>query len=455
MLNVVVFCSFKDSVLFLSVKINVIMVSEVSHAKGLLALSPIAVFLVIYLVSSIIAGDFYRVPVSSAFLVACVYALTVSKGTMEERLKVFSDGAAHNRILLMVWIFVLAGAFAGTAKDMGAIDATVNATLMIVPSKMLFAGMFLTSCFISMSIGTSVGTIVALVPIASGIAGQSGSSYPFMAAVVVGGALFGDNLSFISDTTIAATKAMECEMGDKFKVNIRIVMPAVLIVTLIYVILGQQLVAEMETSPLQPLKVIPYITVIILAVCGLDVLKILFLGIVMNAAIGLLCGDFTWVSWLESLGRGIAGMSDLIVISMLAGGLMWTIRNNGGMDYIIQLLTRHISGRRGAQFSIAGLVCLANLCTANNTIAIITVGDISKDITDRFGLDPRKTASILDTFSCFIQGIIPYGVQILMASSLAYCSPGELLPYLYYPFVMGSCAVLAIIFRYPRRYSPR
>lgn len=431
------------------------MVSEVSHAKGLLALSPIAVFLVIYLVSSIIAGDFYRVPVSSAFLVACVYALTVSKGTMEERLKVFSDGAAHNRILLMVWIFVLAGAFAGTAKDMGAIDATVNATLMIVPSKMLFAGMFLTSCFISMSIGTSVGTIVALVPIASGIAGQSGSSYPFMAAVVVGGALFGDNLSFISDTTIAATKAMECEMGDKFKVNIRIVMPAVLIVTLIYVILGQQLVAEMETSPLQPLKVIPYITVIILAVCGLDVLKILFLGIVMNAAIGLLCGDFTWVSWLESLGRGIAGMSDLIVISMLAGGLMWTIRNNGGMDYIIQLLTRHISGRRGAQFSIAGLVCLANLCTANNTIAIITVGDISKDITDRFGLDPRKTASILDTFSCFIQGIIPYGVQILMASSLAYCSPGELLPYLYYPFVMGSCAVLAIIFRYPRRYSPR
>lgn len=431
------------------------MVSEVSHAKGLLALSPIAVFLVVYLVSSIIAGDFYRVPVSSAFLVACVYALTVSKGTMEERLKVFSDGAAHNRILLMVWIFVLAGAFAGTAKDMGAIDATVNATLMIVPSKMLFAGMFLTSCFISMSIGTSVGTIVALVPIASGIAGQSGSSYPFMAAVVVGGALFGDNLSFISDTTIAATKAMECEMGDKFKVNIRIVMPAVLIVTLIYVILGQQLVAEMETSPLQPLKVIPYITVIILAVCGLDVLKILFLGIVMNAAIGLLCGDFTWVSWLESLGRGIAGMSDLIVISMLAGGLMWTIRNNGGMDYIIQLLTRHISGRRGAQFSIAGLVCLANLCTANNTIAIITVGDISKDITDRFGLDPRKTASILDTFSCFIQGIIPYGVQILMASSLAYCSPGELLPYLYYPFVMGSCAVLAIIFRYPRRYSPR
>lgn len=431
------------------------MVSEVSHAKGLLALSPIAVFLVIYLVSSLIAGDFYRVPVSSAFLVACVYALTVSKGTMEERLKVFSDGAAHNRILLMVWIFVLAGAFAGTAKDMGAIDATVNATLMIVPSKMLFAGMFLTSCFISMSIGTSVGTIVALVPIASGIAGQSGSSYPFMAAVVVGGALFGDNLSFISDTTIAATKAMECEMGDKFKVNIRIVMPAVLIVTLIYVILGQQLVAEMETSPLQPLKVIPYITVIILAVCGLDVLKILFLGIVMNAAIGLLCGDFTWVSWLESLGRGIAGMSDLIVISMLAGGLMWTIRNNGGMDYIIQLLTRHISGRRGAQFSIAGLVCLANLCTANNTIAIITVGDISKDITDRFGLDPRKTASILDTFSCFIQGIIPYGVQILMASSLAYCSPGELLPYLYYPFVMGLCAVLAIIFRCPRRYSPR
>lgn len=431
------------------------MFEKVSHARGLLALSPIVVFLAVYLVSSIAVGDFYRVPVSSAFLLACVYALAVSKGTMRERINTFSQGAAHHRIMLMVWIFVLAGAFAGTARDMGAIDATVNATLSILPPKMLYAGMFLTACFISMSIGTSVGTVVALVPIASGIAVQSGLSSPFMAAVVVGGALFGDNLSFISDTTIAATKALGCEMGDKFKVNIRIVMPAVIIVTVIYVMLGRQVSAGMTATALQPLKILPYVMVIVLAVCGLDVMKILASGIVVNAVIGFFCGDLTWVSWLESLGRGVAGMSDLIVISLLAGGLMGTIRSNGGMDYIIQQLTRHIRGRRGAQFSVAGLVCLANLCTANNTIAIITVGDISKEITDRFGLDPRKTASILDTFSCFVQGIIPYGVQMLMASNLASCSPAEILPYLYYPFVMGLCAVLAIIFRLPRRYSPR
>lgn len=429
------------------------MKDRITLGQGLLALSPIAVFLLVYLVSSIVAGDFYKVPVSSAFLIACIYAVTVSKGPVSDRIHTFSTGAGHTKILLMVWIFILAGVFAGTAKDIGSIDATVNATLSIIPPRALYAGLFLTACFISMSIGTSVGTVVALVPIASGIAAHCELSAPFLSAVVVGGAFFGDNLSFISDTTIAATRAVGCEMGDKFKVNILITAPAVIIVTLIYVFMGQGVNASAPVGDMQMVKILPYIMVIVLALAGQNVFAILTLGIVMNAAIGFCCHDYDFVGWLVSAGNGISGMSDLIVISLLAGGLMNTIRENGGLDFVIDRLTRRIKGKRGAELSIAGLVCMANLCTANNTIAIITVGDISKEISEKFGLDMRKTASILDTFSCFIQGIVPYGIQLLMAAGLASCSPVEILPFLYYPFIMGLCALLSILLRYPRKYS--
>ena len=422
------------------------------NLKGLLAISPLAVFLVVYLVSSIVAGDFYRVPVSAAFLVSCIYAVVITRGSVRERVEVFSKGVGNSKLLLMIWIFILAGAFAGTAKDIGAVDATVNATLSVVPAKMLFAGFFLTACFISMSIGTSVGTIVALMPIASGIAEQCGTAMPYMAAIIVGGAFFGANLSFISDTTIASTRAAGCEMKDKFKVNIRIILPAVIAVTVLYVIQGQQVNAVPAGGDAQWYKLIPYILIIVLALLGGDVMAILVIGILANAVIGFTTGVFSWVGWLESVGRGIAGMSDLIIVTMLAGGLLELIRHNGGLDYIIRAITGGIKGKRGAELSIAGLVCVANLCTANNTIAIITTGGIAKDITDRFGLDPRKTASILDTFSCLIQGMIPYGAQLLMASGLAQCSPTAIIPYLYYPFVMGLCALLSIIFRLPKAY---
>ena len=420
--------------------------------KGLFALSPLVVFLVVYLLSSIIAGDFYKVPVCSAFLISCVYAVLTTKGKLSQRLEIFSKGAGHPNILLMIWIFILAGAFAGTAKDIGAVHATVSLTLSLIPARALYTGLFLTSCFISMSLGTSVGTIVALVPIASGIASEAGVGVEFMTAIIVGGAFFGDNLSFISDTTIAATRAAGCEMHQKFKTNIQIILPAVIIVSVLYVVLGWNLqINRPDFESVNPIKLLPYILVIVLALLRAHVVVVLISGILLNAIIAFVYGDFTWVSWLVSIGGGISSMSELIIVTLLAGGLLEMIRHNGGLDFIIDRLTRRVNGRRGAQASIAALVSLANFCTANNTIAIITTGGISSDIGRRFGIAPRKVASILDTFSCFIQGMLPYGAQLLMAASLEQISSSAIIPYLYYPFVMGFFAILSIIFDYPKK----
>ena len=430
--------------------------------NGWLALSPLFVFLCIYLISSIAVGDFYAIPISAAFLIASIYAILICRGkSLEKRIAVFSEGAGNKNVLLMIWIFVLAGAFAATAKEIGAIDATVNLALKILPGKLLYAGLFLAACFISMSIGTSVGTLVALVPVAAGIAeelalsGVTGtfSSTPFITAIIVGGAFFGDNLSFISDTTIAATRTQGCSMADKFKVNFRIVGPAAIVVALIYVILGSNVSVIPEAGVTDLVLLIPYILVIALALSGMNVTVVLATGLGVNGLIGLIKGSMGWSSFLSAIGSGISGMGDLIIVTILAGGMLELIRMNGGLDFIVEGMTRRINGKRGAEFSIAGLVALANLCTANNTIAIITTGGIAKDITERFGLDPRKSASILDTFSCLIQGIIPYGAQLLMAAGLSGASSISIAGYLYYPFVMGAFAIAAILFRYPRRYS--
>ena len=422
--------------------------------SGWLALSPLFVFLCMYLASSIIANDFYRIPISAAFLLASIYGILICRGkSLEERVSVFSRGAGNRNVLLMIWIFVLAGAFAATAKQIGAIDATVNLALRILPGKLLYAGLFLASCFISMSIGTSVGTIVALVPVAAGIAQEIGAGEAMITAIIVGGAFFGDNLSFISDTTIAATRTQECSMSDKFKVNLRIVGPAAFVVTLLYIFLGRNVSVVPEAGAVELALLIPYILVIILAITGVDVSAVLAIGIAVNAVIGFAQGTLDWSGWLEGIGSGISGMGDLIIVTMLAGGMLEVIRENGGLDFIVRGLTRHIRGKRGAELSIAGLVSLANLCTANNTIAIITTGEIARDITRRFGLDPRKSASILDTFSCLVQGLIPYGAQLLMAAGLAGISSISIIGYLYYPFVMGAFALGAILLRLPRKYS--
>lgn len=424
------------------------------HISGWWALSPLFVFLCLYLVTSIIVNDFYKVPITVAFLVSSCYAIAITRGLkLDQRVYQFSVGASNKNIMLMIWIFILAGAFAQSAKEMGAIDATVNLTLHILPDNLLLAGIFIASCFISLSIGTSVGTIVALTPVATGLALKTGIDLPFMVAIVVGGSFFGDNLSFISDTTIASTKTQGCVMRDKFRVNSMIVVPAALIVLIIYIVQGLSITAPPQVQEIEWLKVIPYLVVLGTAIAGINVMIVLLLGIISTAIIGLATGSFGIFDWFGAMGNGITGMGELIIITLLAGGMLETIRYNGGIDFIIGKLTRHVNGKRGAELSIAALVSIANLCTANNTIAIITTGPIAKDIAGKFNLDRRKTASILDTFSCFIQGIIPYGAQLLMAAGLAKISPISIVGNLYYLFTMGTFALLAILFRYPRRYS--
>ena len=422
--------------------------------KGLIALSPLAVFIVLYLVTSIIARDFYKVPITVAFMAASAYAVITSGGIpLRKRIDIFSQGAATGQMMLMIWIFVLAGAFAHSAKMMGAIDATVNLALTILPGNMLLAGLFLAACFISLSVGTSVGTIVALSPIAAGLAEQTGTSIPLMTAVVVGGSFFGDNLSFISDTTIVATSTQGCKLSDKFRVNSFIVVPAALFILAVYIIMGTGIESPQHIAEVSAIRVIPYLAVLVTAILGMNVMAVLSLGIILTGIIGIVDGSYDVFTWMGAMGEGITSMGELIIITMMAGGLLEIIKYNGGIDFIIKGLTRHVKDKRGAELSVAGLVSLVDICTANNTVAIITIGGIAKRIADRYGVDNRKCASILDTFSCCVQGIIPYGAQLLMAAGLASLNPISLLPYLYYPYALGTAALLAIVLRYPKRYS--
>lgn len=422
--------------------------------KGFLAISPLIVFVVLYLVLSLVAGDFSSVPLTVVFLISSVYAVATStKFSLKERIDIYGQGASTPNLLLMLWIYVLAGAFSQSAKGMGAIDTTVNLALNILPPSMILPGLFVTACFISISIGTSVGTVVTLVPIAAGIATQTNSNVALLTAVIVGGAYFGDNLSFISDTTVVATQTQGVRMKDKFKVNLMIVVPAVVVVLAVYAFMGFGMQAPTHVGQTDLLKVIPYLAVLVTAVCGLNVMAVLVLGIALCGIIGVLGGSYDFYGWLNALGNGIVGMGELIIIAMMAGGMLEIIKVNGGIDYIIEKLSGRIRGKRGAEFSIAALVSLVNICTANNTVAILTVGNIAKQISEKFGIDPRKTASILDTFSCTIQGIIPYGVQILLAAGLAHVQPVDIIPYLYYPFAIGIAASLSILLRYPKRYS--
>lgn len=416
-----------------------------------MALMPLLVFLCLYLVTSIIVNDFYKVPITVAFLVASVYAVATTKGlSLNDRIIQYSSGAANKNIMMMIWIFVLAGAFAQSAKAMGAIDATVNLTLHLLPGGLLLAGVFLASCFISLSIGTSVGTIVALVPVAVGIASETDVGIPFMTALVIGGAFFGDNLSFISDTTIAATRTQGCHMRDKFKMNMLIALPAAVIVFVYYIFYGSNVEILSPESNIEWGKVIPYIIVLVTAVAGVNVMLVLLLGLISTGVIGMAYGAFDFFGWFGAMGEGITGMGELIIITLMAGGMLELIRFNGGVDYILHKLTKKVSGKRGAELSIAALVSLANVCTANNTIAIITVGPLAAEIADEYRIDKRRSASILDIFSCVIQGIIPYGAQMLIAAELASVSPLNIIGYLYYPMVLCIFAILGIILRIPK-----
>ncbi len=421
--------------------------------KAFRALSPLLVFLLLYLVTSLILQDFYKVPITVAFLISSIYALSITKGKLSDNIKIFSKGAGDNNLLLMLWIFILAGAFASSAKEMGGIDAAVNASLRWLPSSAILPGLFLASCFISISIGSSTGTVAALVPIAWGLSGELNIDSALAVGLVVGGAYFGDNLSFISDTTIVATQTQGCKMHDKFRENISLVGPVALLMLVVYYFLGRDVTGLKDVPEVDFLRVIPYLTVIISAMCGLNVVLVLMFGLAISGLIGICQGSFDLWGWFASIQSGITNMSDLIIMTLLAGGMLSIIRHNGGIDYLLKALTKKINGRRGGEMSISLMVFLVNLCTANNTVALITVGPIAKDISQRYGINPRRSASILDTVSCFTQGILPYGMQTLMAVSLTALTPIDVFTHLYYPMLIGLAVFLSILFKRNKKAS--
>lgn len=425
-----------------------------NHKQGILAISPLIVFVILYFVSSIIAGDFYMMPITVAFMLSCIYAIMTFRGrSVKDRVETFCIGAGEKNIMMMLCIFVLAGAFANSAKDAGCIEATVNLTLSLMPDSMIMAGLFIAACFISLAIGTSVGTIVALTPIAAGLANSTGSSVPMMTAVIVGGSFFGDNLSFISDTTIVATSTQGCKQSDKFLVNSYTTIPVAIAVMVMYFFIGTGTQAPAVIPDIDYVKILPYIIVIVCALCGMNVFVVLTFGIISTGLIGIGYGVYDLFGWCQSMGKGITGMGELVIVAVLAGGLLKVMTENGALEYLISIMTKKIRSKRSCELTIAMLVSLVNICTANNTVAILTVGSISKRIGDSYGVDNRKSASILDSFSCCIQSILPYGAQILMATGLAAVSPIEILKYLYYPFVLFSVSVIAILIRYPKKYS--
>ena len=435
-----------------------------SNKKGLLALSPLFLLIVLIVAFTVYSVDASHkdtnLSLTVAFMISSIYAIAISGGMpIKSRVDTYSKGAGANNLMLMLWIYVLAGSFAASAKAMGAVDATVNLALSILPASMILPGLFLAACFISVSIGTSVGTVVALVPIAAGLAHSMDVNIGMMTAIIVGGAYFGDNLSFISDTTVVATQTQNCKMSDKFRVNSLIVVPAAVIVLAIYAVMGIGLQAPTDIPEVEYVKVLPYLVVLVTAVAGMNVMAVLTMGTLLCGVIGVSCqllgatGGYGLFGWFSAMGNGIIGMGELVIIAMMAGGMLEIIRENGGINYVIDKITAHVSNKRGAELSIAALVSMVNVCTANNTVAILTVGNIAKKIGDKFGVDNRKAASILDTFSCTVQGLIPYGVQMLLAAGLAKLSPMDILPYLYYPLAIGIAALFSILFRYPKRYS--
>lgn len=419
------------------------------------ALLPLLFFFALYIGTWVATGDLSKLPVSVAFLLAIIVALfTFRNVSIGERIETFCKGAANETIVLMVLIFILAGAFAGTARAMGAVDATVNMALTLLPSDLIIASIFIAACFVSMAMGTSTGTIVALAPLAIGLAQQTGFNIPFICGVVVGGAMFGDSLSFISDTTIVATRTQGVKLKDKFKVNIRILFPITILLIAIYIYIGWNTQVNVITTEIEWLKVLPYFIVLVAAISGMNVILVLVIGTALSGSIGLYSGDLSIWQWAEAAQKSIVvDMGELIIVSLMAGGLFEIIRRNGGIDWLINKLSKNIKSKRQAESSVAGLVCLTDLCTANNTVALIITGPIAKKIGDQYNIDGRRMASLIDTFSCSVQGLLPYGAQLLIASSLAGISAASILPYSYYPVLMGLASIGAIILQRPRKYT--
>ncbi|MFI8688491.1 Na+/H+ antiporter NhaC family protein [Rossellomorea sp. NPDC077527] len=423
-----------------------------NQEKGnLLALLPLIIFVSLFLGAGIISGDFYAFPVLVSIIIASVVALVMNrKESLTAKIERFAKGAGHPDIMIMVFIFLLAGAFSGVAEKMGAVDSTVNFALSVLPGNLIIVGLFIIAAFISLSMGTSMGTIAALAPIGAGISSGADISLPLAMATVIGGAMFGDNLSFISDTTIAAVRTQKTEMKDKFKVNFFIVLPAAIITMVILFILTLGTPSSVEAESFNWVKILPYLGVIIGALAGLNVFVVLLGGILLAGIIGFVDGSFTPSSYFGSVADGMTGMAEIVILSILIGGVVELIRHNGGIQAILYQATRKIKSPQGAQLATAGLVSATNLCTANNTISIIIAGPLAKTLSERYGVDARKSASILDIFSCAIQGLIPYGAQALLVAEVAGISPISIIPYAFYPVLIAVCGLIAIQFALPK-----
>ncbi|WP_110114767.1 Na+/H+ antiporter NhaC family protein [Bacillus sp. CGMCC 1.16541] len=415
------------------------------------ALLPLVVFLGLFVGSGIITGDFYKMPVLVAVLVAVAVALTMNrKDPLMTKVERFAKGAGHPDIIIMVIIFILAGAFSETAKGMGAVDSTVNLALSVLPQSFLVVGLFIIGAFISLSMGTSTGTIAALAPIAVGISGETDISIALAMAAVIGGAMFGDNLSIISDTTIAAVRTQKTDMRDKFKVNFFIVLPAAIITAVLLVVLTLGNQSTITPESFNWVKILPYVGVLVAALAGVNVLAVLAGGILFAGVIGLVDGSYTLATFTKAITDGISGMSELVILSILIGGMVEIIKHNGGIHFILHAMTKNITTKKGAEFGIAGLVSATNLSTANNTISIITTGPLAKNIADEYNIDNRKSASLLDIFSCSVQGLIPYGAQMLIAAEFAGISPINIIPYAFYPILIAVFGTIAIFINFPK-----
>ena len=414
-----------------------------------IALLPIGVFLIIFLGAGIVFQDFYAMPAIVAFLIALFVAFLQNKElSFNKKIEVIAEGVGEENIITMSLIFLCAGGFSGAVTAAGGVDSTVNLGLSLIPAHFAVAGLFLIGCFISVSMGTSMGTIAALAPIAVGISEKTGFALSICIGAVVCGAMFGDNLSMISDTTIAAVKTQGCEMKDKFKANFFIVLPAAIITVLIFWFVTRNMNFHLEENLSYSLwEVLPYMVVLIGALIGINVFVVLISGIVISLIVGVSMGHIALSEMFQVVGNGVTSMYDITVISIIVACIVSLVKEHGGIQFILNLIKSKINGRRGAEFGIALLALFVDACTANNTVAIVMTGPIAKEISEEFDVDPRRSASLLDMFTSVGQGIIPYGAQLLSAATLTGLTPLQIIPNLYYPLLMGVCGVLAIIFR--------
>lgn len=416
------------------------------------ALMPLFIFIFLFIGSGIITKDFYSMPINVAVIIASIVALSMNrKIKLNEKIKIYTKGAGHENIVLMVFIFILAGAFSEVAKGMGAVESTVNLGLSFLSPSLLMVGLFVIGCFLSITMGTSVGTVVALAPIGIAIAEQADIAMALAMATVVGGAMFGDNLSIISDTTIAATKTQNTDMKDKFKTNFFIVLPGAILTAIILYFRTSPNVVTTEEYSWDIVKVLPYLIVLIVALLGVNVFIVLIGGTLFAGILGIIDGSYTIPTLFKAISNGIIEMQDIAIISLLIGGLMAIIQHNGGIQYLLYLLTKKIKSKKGAELGIAGLVSAADISTANNTISIIVTGPLAKKIADKYEIEPRKSASILDIFASSMQGLLPYGAQILAAAGLAAISPVAIMGYSIYPVLLGISGIIAILIGYPKK----